>query len=680
MRRFVVTSVALISFSSMGTGCAVGDVPIERIERVSRVEQPLLEDSLADDQFGQPDLLTGTEPTVVTSITAHHPAGIAAVNSFSVSTATLLWIADFDAHRAIGMNVFRSGTSPGAPFASGASNWFGQLTLNEGLPNAGGSPSSRSLFGPSAIAISSTYLAIADPGNHRALVGYALGTASSASAVFGQHGSFTNAVRNDGGIGRGSLADPAGVAVDSLGRLYIADTGNHRVLTYLNLFTPDAAVVYGQVDFDQGAPNRGGDVSANTLNSPLGLAAWKSPVPADPGGFYVADSGNHRVLHFATGSTTADAVYGQGGSFTTALPSKGGISASSLRTPSGVAVDAAGGLWIADTGHHRVLHFKRGSTVADRVLGQASFTTGVPPTSTSASSLSSPTSVAVAPCGDVFVSDTGASRVLRYKVSAKTPGGCDDLDPCTDDYYDPTYGCRHTLTSQPTECAPYLCDFSTHTCRTSCSLETGIGCRSPAICRNGTCAQPCSAGPGGLACRAGTYCVDGFCCDSRCDKRCGACNLGGKEGRCSIVTGPPVGPARACPGVDPDCRGDCAGTDFDACIPAPTTRPCGLEYCEEGVAHLRGHCDATGRCLAVQQECAPYGCTTNACRTTCADDSHCAKDAVCVEGRCLGEDNRIAGGTGCDLSRAPRVPASAFLAAFVLALGAIVRRRVRRSR
>ena len=50
--------------------------------------------------------------------------------------------------------------------------------------------------------------------------------------MYGQNGSFTSLVANNGGISAGSLNEPVGVAVDSLNRVYIVDKGNNRVLFY----------------------------------------------------------------------------------------------------------------------------------------------------------------------------------------------------------------------------------------------------------------------------------------------------------------------------------------------------------------------------------------------------------------------------------------------------------------
>ena len=78
----------------------------------------------------------------------------------------------------------------------------------------------------------------------------------------------------------------------------------------------------------------------------------------------------------ALASTTATVVYGQGGSFTTRTANNGGISANSLNGVGGLVVDSTGGLYVADFANSRILHYPAGSTTADWVSGQGgSFTT-----------------------------------------------------------------------------------------------------------------------------------------------------------------------------------------------------------------------------------------------------------------------------------------------------------------
>jgi hypothetical protein len=117
----------------------------------------------------------------------------------------------------------------------------------------------------------------------------------------------------------------------------------------------------------------------------------------------------------APGDTVADRVFGQGGSFTSNTCNLGGVSASSLCRPIGV-FDAAGNLYVADENNHRVLEYDTPlttDTVADRVFGQGgSFTTGT--CGISASGLCNPSGVAVDAAGNLYVADANNSRVLEY--------------------------------------------------------------------------------------------------------------------------------------------------------------------------------------------------------------------------------------------------------------------------
>jgi hypothetical protein len=67
-------------------------------------------------------------------------------------------------------------------------------------------------------------------------------------------------------------------------------------------------------------------------------------------------------------STTADVVYGQGGSFTTNTQNNGGVSANTLDTPTGVALDRSGNLYVADGNNSRVLFYPSRSTIRGVLL------------------------------------------------------------------------------------------------------------------------------------------------------------------------------------------------------------------------------------------------------------------------------------------------------------------------
>jgi sugar lactone lactonase YvrE len=293
---------------------------------------------------------------------------------------------------------------------------YGQLgSFTTNAINKGGL-SADSLYYPSAVAVdSSAGLYVVDDGNQRVL--HYSASSTTADGVYGQFGSFTTGTVNNGGVSADSLANPEGVAVDPAGGIYVADTFNSRVL-HFSAGSTTADRVYGQLgDFTTGTNNKGGR-SANSLYFPLGVGTDSS------GGLYVTDSSNNRVLYYpASGSTTADRVYGQLGNFTTDSSNINGISADGFYFPVGVAADSSGSLYIVDTDNNRVLHYPVGSTTADRVYGQVnSFTTNTSNNNggRTASSLDDPLGVVIDSGGGLYAVDNNNHRVLHYPAGSTT--------------------------------------------------------------------------------------------------------------------------------------------------------------------------------------------------------------------------------------------------------------------
>lgn len=374
--------------------------------------------------YGQPDFSSNGAnrgSAAASAETLFYPLGI------TVDSSSGVYIADRNNHRVL--YYANDGDSIADRVYGQYGDFTGHIANNNGSGNSGGA-NADNMTAPTGIALdSSGGLFVADRDNHRVLY-FASDGNTTADRVYGQYGSFNvNMTNNDGG---GNYGEPSaesfgtyilGAAVDSQDGLYISDATNHRVLYFANDGDTIADRVYGQWDdFTTGVRNndgtgRIGAPSANSLNFPRGLA-----IDSDDG-LYVSDRDNNRVLYFANdGDTIADRVYGQYDDFTMNAETNDGSgnvgqpNADNLSHPKSVTVDAAGGLYIADSLHHRVLYFAPdGDTTADGVMGQAdSFTTstvGAP----SAENFNLPQGLAFFD-GKLYVTDTGNDRALIFEI------------------------------------------------------------------------------------------------------------------------------------------------------------------------------------------------------------------------------------------------------------------------
>ncbi len=190
-----------------------------------------------------------------------------------------------------------------------------------------------------------------------------------------------------------------GVSTDAVGNVYVADTGNH---TIRKISTS------GQVTTIAGTAGQAG--TANGLGAVARFRGpWALAVGAD-GVVYVADTENHAIRKISTsGEVTILA----------GSPGLGGIqdgtgTGARFYRPMGIAVDASGTVYVADTGNHTVRMITSAGVVT-RVAGRASFA-GYVDGGVSQSMLSSPMGLALAADGSVWVADSN-NFVLR-KLSA----------------------------------------------------------------------------------------------------------------------------------------------------------------------------------------------------------------------------------------------------------------------
>lgn len=413
----------------------VGDAGNNRILRFNAAAlaaTPPVMGPAADVVLGQPDFVTSAyKPSTISSpllsLTAiNTPTGVAfdtAGRLFvdeSISTQQgriLMWTAPFyvgePASRILGVDT----SNPAPPAVS-------EFQLNA-------SPGNLFAFGDG--------IAVADTFNNRILVfppveKWTPGTTYQAATEVAGQPDFSSGNVNAGNstAGPNGLALP-GAAAFSGGILYVADSFNNRVVVMPQNGTSfgPATMVLGQDRLNLNAANltegREFNFGSSSAGYDTGIAVDLSSATPH---LYVADTFNNRILGFndlrsAQTGAKADLVIGQPDfqQTLTNYPSNnaGQQNASGLFAPTGMAVDAQGNLWVADTGNARVLrfpspfaHYTPGTPEqADLVLGQAGFS-GTKITDATARTMSSPHGLAFTLAGGLLVSDTRLNRVLYF--------------------------------------------------------------------------------------------------------------------------------------------------------------------------------------------------------------------------------------------------------------------------
>jgi uncharacterized protein (TIGR03437 family) len=203
------------------------------------------------------------------------------------------------------------------------------------------------------------------------------------------------------------LRGPEAVAIGAGGNLYIADTLNHAIRQVL----PNGLIVTIAGGSAAGYSGDGGPASSALLNGPAGIVADAA------GNLYVADTGNHAIRKIDAlgmiGTVAGTGAAGFGGD-------GGPATAAQLRSPVGIALDASGNLYIADTGNHRVRRVASDGTITT-IAG-----TGMPGYSGDggpalSAELNEPAGIVVDAAGGIYVADRANSRVRKLAPAAAGP-------------------------------------------------------------------------------------------------------------------------------------------------------------------------------------------------------------------------------------------------------------------
>jgi uncharacterized protein (TIGR03437 family) len=325
----------------------------------------------------------------------------------------------------------------------------------------GTSATMNRLYGPYGVAVDAAgYLYIADQGNNR------IRKVSSSGLMTTIAGPGDGRTAGDGGLAvAASVFEPAGVAPDGFGNVWIAEYQAHRLRrvgrdgiistaagtgeagfqgdtgTQMNSPTGVVADTLGNVYFADTFNHRVRKLDANGNLSVVagkgvrgyagdGGAAWQAQLDTprflalDPAGnLYIADQGNHSIRKVT--NTSPPLIYTVAGTGVAGYSGDGGAAVHArLNSPTGVAA-SGGGIFIADSYNHRIRLVSSDGTIRTIAgTGAAGFSGNGSPAA--AAELHTPTGLALDDSGNVYFADNENNHVRRLKPAS---GGVIAPDP-----------------------------------------------------------------------------------------------------------------------------------------------------------------------------------------------------------------------------------------------------------
>jgi sugar lactone lactonase YvrE len=229
---------------------------------------------------------------------------------------------------------------------------------------------------------------IADAGRYTVTVVNPVGTVTSSAALLTvQQAVMFNA--------------PTGIAVDAAGNLFIADTSDHTIWKVST--TNQKTLLAGSPGLSGSADGTG---SGARFNNPGSLAL-------DPtGNLVVADTGNHTLRRVTQGGAVTT-LAGAPGTFGTA---DGPAAQARFNAPNGLAVDATGAIYIADTQNHTIRLLAVNGTVSTfaGIAGSPGLVNGP----AASAQFLEPSGLALAPNGTLYVADYGNSCIRAISPGA----------------------------------------------------------------------------------------------------------------------------------------------------------------------------------------------------------------------------------------------------------------------
>ncbi|MBB1287184.1 T9SS type A sorting domain-containing protein [Flavisolibacter sp. BT320] len=319
-------------------------------------------------------------------------ASFASIYSIAVDGSGNLYIADQNNHRIRKVNAADGKVSTVA--GNGTAGYTGD----------GGAATAASLRQPYGIAVdASGNLYISDYGNHCIRkVSVADGKISTVA------GSGTGGFAN--GTGTAALFNnPSGITLAGNDVLYIADNANHRIRR-LVISTRVVSTVAG--NGTAGFAGDGGAATTGSLRNPCSVAVDAA------NNVYVADQNNNRIRKITAADGKISTFAGNG---TNTYGGDGGAAtAASVRVPAGVALDASGNLLIADLNNHRIRKVTVATGIITTIAGNGTIRFSGDGGAATRATLASPTDVAVDGNGHLYIADQENGRIRKVNAADGT--------------------------------------------------------------------------------------------------------------------------------------------------------------------------------------------------------------------------------------------------------------------
>ncbi len=279
------------------------------------------------------------------------------------------------------------------PLCGSTASGIATVTGNAGLGDGSAATSARLWYPAGVVADGAGNIYVADKQNNR-IRKFSVGGTISTYAGNGVPGG-----GGDGGAATvASLNQPWGVALDSSGNLYIADSGNNRIRKVSTAGIISTVAGTGAAGYS----GDGGQATDAVLNGPYGIAVDGS------GNLYIGDSSNYRVRKVTVSTGVISTIAGTGVS---GYSGDGGNGTSAaLGYPCGVSVDSSSNVYVADAVNGRIRMVNSGGIITT-VAGTGTLGYSGDGGAATSAELKYPYAVVAGSSGTFYIADTNNLRI-----------------------------------------------------------------------------------------------------------------------------------------------------------------------------------------------------------------------------------------------------------------------------